>query len=145
MRNKFKNMRRPDRAWKMCVNKKLKTDDASDSASAATLCTTVSNIEQYERYVQQLQKLYCSGKWSTPRLTSLLHESSKLWRDWIRQERPPVKDVLVKFPCLQEPRLVSLYTVHVHEEVIVAAFKLTQGWFFFYNVYECWHLLLRVL
>ena len=118
LRNKFKNLRRPERAAKLGVRplpkKRREDDDTTAPTNAGSVTPSVSDLEQYERHVQHLQKLYRGRKWVASQLSSLLHETFPLRRKWITEENPTAKDVFEKFPCLQEPKLVSIILIIVH-------------------------------
>ena len=99
---KFKNLRRPGRAYKAGIvvppSKKPKVT-AEQSAS---------DLAEYEQHISQIKKSYSSHKWSVGNLATLLELTSILCRQWINEESPTVKEVLEKFPCLSEPKLVSI-------------------------------------
>ena len=49
-----------------------------------------------------------SKKWSYAGILALLEETAELRRSWIREESPSVSEVLEKFPCFTDPRIVSI-------------------------------------
>ncbi len=106
---KFKNLRRPSRAAKAGVNtpppKKMKTDGAHE---VTVVELSASDLAEYEQHVKHLKKTYMSQKWSLTSMQGLLEQTATIRQRWIRDEIPPVRQVLEKFPCLKEPKLVSL-------------------------------------
>ena len=68
---------------------------------------SLSDIAEYEQHIKYIMKTYSSQKWSFSSLDSLLDATSTLRRKWIKEDCPTVKEVLLKFPCLREHKLVS--------------------------------------
>ena len=107
MRTKFKNLRRPDRADKAGIvipppaPKKVKVcDDVSEQSHSSTA--------EYERHIQYIQHSYSSKKWSFASMVTLMEQTADRRREWITTEGPSVKEVLEKFPCLADPRIVRI-------------------------------------
>ena len=73
----------------------------------------VSDVAVYEKHVLFLQRSFKSKKYSFSSLITILEETSLLWRAWIRNDLPSVKQILDRFPCFTEPRMVSLCCKHV--------------------------------
>ena len=78
------------------TSKSISTSFGSDSESSA-----------YEAHVSYLQKTYASGKYTLSSMQILMEETATIRRQWIKEERPSVKDVIDKFPCFKDPKLVS--------------------------------------
>ena len=108
---KFKNLRRPERAEKAGIEippaKRRRGDEETASSSPSP---SASDRAEYDKHIQHLQKTYASQKWSLANMSSLLDETATQRRRWIMEDCPSVKDVLSKFPCLKESKLVR----HVH-------------------------------
>lgn len=68
---------------------------------------SASDVAEYEKHISHLQKTYKSKKWSLSSLQVLMEQTATLRRKWIHDHIPPVREVLEKFPCLSEPKLVS--------------------------------------
>ena len=98
---KFMNIRRPARASKVDIPvpplKRAKTETNLSPSSVA----------EYESHIKHLQKSYKSNKWSLSSMIALLEATSTQRRLWINKENPPVSEILEKFPCFEEPKLVS--------------------------------------
>lgn len=117
LRNRFKNIRRPQRAAKLglTIIKKAKTEETESEASltvteAAPSC---SDLDEYERHVRRIQKLYSGRKWVMSQFSILLVETFSIRRKWILEDSPSAEDVLEKFPCLKECSLVKLNNMYV--------------------------------
>ena len=98
---KFKNLRRPGRAEKVGIEV-LPPEKEKDMSSA-------SDKAEYEKHIKQIKKCYSSQKWSVANMTILLEETASQRRQWISEKYPPVTEVLESFPCLREPKLVSIF------------------------------------
>lgn len=100
-------MRRPARADRANIDvtprKKIKIEKAP-------ILTSTSDTAEYEQHIAYIKKCYKSNKWSVKSMVTLLDETAKLRRQWIKNEIPPVIDVLEKFPILRD----SLKSIHVH-------------------------------
>ena len=48
-----------------------------------------------------------SKKWSLASMLTVLEETAELRRTSIREENPSVSEILEKFPCLSDSRIVS--------------------------------------
>lgn len=97
---KFKNLRRPSRAEKVgIVVLPPETEKYKSSAS---------DKAEYEKHIKQIKKCYSSQKWSVANMAILLEETAFLRRQWISERCPSVLEVLESFPCLREPKLVSI-------------------------------------
>ena len=99
LRTKFKNLRRPVRAEKAGIAvpppmKRAKKITFTDS--------------EYKRHVQYLKLTYNSKKWTLSGIKVVLEQTSQQRRTWIKNEDPSVKEVLVMFPCLADPKCVCL-------------------------------------
>ena len=103
---KFKNLRWPGRPQKAGLSvppppaKKQKNDTIEASPP------TASDLAEYEQHVTHLIKVYTSKKWSLAYMVSLLELTAKLRRQWIKEELPSVSEVIDKFLCLDEPKIV---------------------------------------
>ena len=103
---KFQNLRRPGRFQKAGLlvptppAKKQKNDTIEASPP------TASDLAEYEQHVTHLIKVYTSKKWYLAYMVSLLELTAKLRRQWIKEELPSVSEVIDKFPCLVEPKIV---------------------------------------
>ena len=108
---KFKNLRRPERAEKAGIEippaKRRRGDEEATSSSPSP---SASDRAEYDKHIQRLQKTYTLQKWSLANMSSLLDETATQHRWWIMEDCPSVKDVLSKFPCLMESKLIR----HVH-------------------------------
>lgn len=100
---KFLNLRRPARARRAGV---IVPPPAKKKKEEAVIASPLGMAE-YEQHVNHIKKSYASHKWSVASMSQLLQETSQEQRRWITEDCPRVKDVLVKFPCLIEPKLVS--------------------------------------
>lgn len=126
LRMKFKNLCRPKRAQKAGItvnprSKKLKstTDCSSKSVSCIPIQSVSggqSDVAQYEKHVAFLQKSYASKKWVLSTMLTILDETAVIRRKWIEEDHPSVSQVLLKFPCFEDSRIVSiciLYTCYI--------------------------------
>lgn len=101
---KFKNLRRPARAKAAGIvieppaAKKARKDKEDDVA--------VDHVG-YERHVEYLQNSYASKKWSVVNMMTLLEQTAYQRRKWIFDESPSISEILEKFPCFADPRIVS--------------------------------------
>lgn len=77
--------------------------------------TSLSDVAEYEQHIKYINKTYSSQKWSFTSLDSLLDATSALCRKWIKEDCPTVKQVLLKFPCLQEHKLVSYQGCNIRQ------------------------------
>ena len=122
---KFKNLRRPARAEKAGIQlppqKKAKMD-SSDSASTSS----DADVVEYDQHVKYLQKCYISQKWSLASMATLLKQTATLRRKWIFESNPPIKEILEKFPCLKEPKLVTMVSV-VRNSVVIFFLKIFRS------------------
>lgn len=104
---KFKNLRRPARAEKACIevsppsHKKIRLDTSTQNKPPSA-----SDKAEYEHHLKYLQKSYTSRKWTVTSMATILKETAIQRRQWIMETSPPVKDILATFPCLMEPKLV---------------------------------------
>ena len=59
-------------------------------------------------------------------MATLLEETVAQRTKWILQESPTVAVILDKFPCLKEPKLVSIRTACIHNNInfIVLSFAI---------------------
>lgn len=98
---KFKNLRQPARAKKVDVSvPPLKRANTKVDLSPLS-------VPEYESHIKHLQKSYKSNKWSLSSMIALLEATSTQRRLWINKESPPVSEILEKFPCFEEPKLVG--------------------------------------
>lgn len=101
-------MRRPSRAKKAGIDisppshKKIRLD--ADTAQDKPV--SMSDRAAYDNHLKYLQKSYNSRKWTVTAMATVLKETAIIRRQWIMETSPPVKEVLTKFPCLVEPKLV---------------------------------------
>ena len=42
-------------------------------------------------------------------MLSLMEQTAHLRREWVRKEGPSIKQLIEKFPCLADPRIVRFY------------------------------------
>ena len=80
---------------------------------ASSSSPSASDRAEYDKHVQHLQKTYTSQKWSVANMSSLPDETALQRRRWIMEDCPSVKDILSKFPCLNESKLV----IHNHNNI----------------------------
>jgi len=116
---KFKNLRRPTRAHKAGIDvsppvKKQKRDEAVKPATPSA-----SDVAEYEQHIGHMKKAYSSKKWSLANMITLLELTAGLRRQWILEECPTVREVLDKFPCLAEPKLVSSQLVVIVQYSVI--------------------------
>ena len=110
-------MNRPARAEKVGLSvppakKKMLNESASSQSTSSqpSSSTSSSSMADYNLHIGHLKKSYSSGKWSIASLSLALGETAIQRRHWISQANPSVKDILDKFPCLKEPKLVGAYS-----------------------------------
>lgn len=113
LRTKFKNLRRPDRASKAGIvvpppPQKAKTA-VSTGISEYSEEPSSSLVAEYERHIQFLQRSYASKKWSVSSMITLMEQTADMRREWVQKDEPSVSQVLEKFPCLADPRIVRFY------------------------------------
>ena len=107
LKMKFQNLRWPERSQKAGLlvppppAKKQKKYDTIEASPP-----TASDLAEYEQHVTHLMKVYTSKKLSLAYMVSLLELTAKLCRLWIKEELPSVPEVIDKFPCLVEPKIV---------------------------------------
>ena len=105
LRVKFKNLRRPDRARKAGIvvpPARPKIPSSSEVVDEPS----PSLIAEYERHIQFLQRSYASKKWSLASMVTLMEQTAVLRRECIKKEGPSVTQLMDKFPCLADPRIV---------------------------------------
>ena len=100
-------MRRPNRAQKAGIIvpppfKRAKIPGPTPASPSA------SDTAEYDRHVSFLQRSFMSKKWSLASMLTVLEETAELRRTWIREENPSVSEILEKFPCLSDSRIVSI-------------------------------------
>ena len=83
--------------------KRRKGNEEDPEASSSSSSPSPSDRAEYNKHVQ---KAYTSQKWSVANMSSLLDETALQRRQWIMEDSPSVKDILNKFPCLKESKLV---------------------------------------
>ena len=66
-----------------------------------------SDYDTYEAHLARLQSTYSSGKYTVSSIKILMEETATIRRNWIREDKPPVVDIIQKFPCLKDPKFVS--------------------------------------
>ena len=76
-------------------------------ASSVTL--SASDTAEYDQHIKHLQRSYASHKWFMNNVVSLLELTAFQRRLWISKDSPPVKEVIEKFSCLREPKIVKLH------------------------------------
>lgn len=120
---KFKNLRRPIRSKRAGITvspehvvKRLKVDDTGDSLS--------DDQTVYQRHVDFLLKSFNSKKWSLSSMVVLLQETAQQRRNWILTDRPHVKEVFNKFPCLTDPEIVSEFYMPLSTLMYICMFFL---------------------
>lgn len=106
---KFKNLRRPNRAQKAGIvvpppPKRMKMSIPETPATSPS----ASDTAQYDRHISFLQRSFQSKKRSMASMLTLMEDTAEFRRSWVRDENPSVSMVLEKFPCLTDPRLVSV-------------------------------------
>ena len=110
LRMKFRNLRRPARAHKAGIVVPPPAKKKKEEGPLGSPCFTASSLSdmaEYDQHVNHIKKIYTSQKWSIATMSQLLQETATERRRWIREDCPSVKEVLLKFPCLHEPKLVS--------------------------------------
>ena len=53
----------------------------------------------------KIQEFSCKSGWAFSKISSLMEETFEIRRVWIRDKRPPVTNVIEKFPHLAEPKI----------------------------------------
>lgn len=71
MQNKFKNLRRPQRAAAVGLD----IENPRKKFKQVELEASSSSLDEYERHKNSLKKLYESNKWVLPAVVSLLSET----------------------------------------------------------------------
>ena len=117
---KFRNLRRPARAHVVPPPAKKKKNGGSLGSSGST-APSLSDMAEYDQHVNHIKKSYTSQKWSIATMSQLLQETATERRRWIREDCPSVKEVLLKFPCLQEPKLVSNTQIYMYIHALMCA------------------------
>ena len=110
---KFKNLRRPSRAEKVGIVVQSPLQKANKKSNKEIQQPSASDIAEYERHIEFLQTKYNAKKWSLTSMVTLLQQTSKQRRLWILNENPSVNMVLEKFPCLADPKIVSLLLLYI--------------------------------
>ena len=103
---KFKNLRRPGRSQKAGLLVPPLPAKKQKNIYIEASPPTASDLAEYEQRVTHLIKVYTSKKLSLAYMVSLLELTAKLRRQWIKEELPSVYEVIDKFPCLVEPKIV---------------------------------------
>ena len=106
-------MHRPDRASKAGIVVPPALQKVKVAASIE--ChdePSASSMAEYERHIQFLQRSYATKKWSIASMLTLMDQTAELLRKWVQKDSPSVSQLLEKFPCLSDPRIVSLFIVH---------------------------------
>lgn len=115
---KFKNIRRPTRSKKAGIaltgppkkKARMQNDDIEDEPG-------------YDRHVEYLQQLYSSKRASIHSILTVLEQTAQRRRTWIFSESPPtVKEIMEKFPCFNDPRIVSNIIITVQDAVAIMLF-----------------------
>ena len=104
---KFRNLRRPARAVKAGLEVPPPAKRKKCDVFVLPDTPSCSDAVEYEQHVSYIQRSFASQKWSLSSLSQLLQETAKERRRWIVEDLPTVAEVLLKFPCLTEPKLVS--------------------------------------
>ena len=73
-----------------------------------------SLIAEYECHIQFLQRSYASKKWSLASMVTLMEQTAVLRREWVKKEGPSVTQLMEKFPCLADPRIVRFCLPIIH-------------------------------
>ena len=104
---KFRNLHRPARSVKAGVavpppakRKKYDVFVLRDTPSC-------SDAVEYEQHVSFIQRSFASQKWSLASMTQVQQEMAKELRRWVAEDFLSVIEVLFKFTCLTEAKLVS--------------------------------------
>lgn len=100
-------MRRPARAEKKGIVVQPLIPKTKKTAEVPAIQPSASETAEYERHIEFLKTKYQSKKWSLPSMLTLLEQTSQQRQLWIKNEKPSVKMVLEKFPCLMDSRIVS--------------------------------------
>ena len=98
-------MRRPARAeksGKVPATKKLKLDSTS-----SLNVLSASDKAELDLIIETMQKNYSSNKWTAAGAMHMLQQTERYRRQWIKEESPNVKDILAKYPCLNEAKIVN--------------------------------------
>lgn len=107
LRIKFRNLGRPARAHKAGITISPPAKKKKDDESVEPAAPSLSDMAEYEQHINYIKKSYSSQKWSIASMSQRLQETAEERRRWIREDCPSVKEVLLKYPCLAEPKLVS--------------------------------------
>jgi len=75
-----------------------------------------SEDEDYKFNVKHLTRAWCSKKWSIAVMLEIVGDTADRRRKWIVNELPLVSDVLKKFPCFADSRVVS-FTINFYESI----------------------------
>ena len=78
-----------------------------DKPLTSALAPIASDSSTYEAHLAHLQKSYTSGKYTISSVQIILEETAETRRQWIKEERPSVTDIVEKFPCFKDPKFVS--------------------------------------
>ena len=81
--------------------------DKKAKISSQPSVPSASETAEYERHIEFLQQSFESKKWSLASMLTLLDETACLRRALIRDENLSVLQILEKFPCLADPKIVS--------------------------------------
>lgn len=66
-------------------------------------------MAEYEHHIQFLQRSYASKKWSVSSMITLMEQTADMRREWVQRDEPSVSQLLEKFPCLADPRIVRFH------------------------------------
>ena len=109
---KFKNIRRPTRS------KQAGIDVKAPPEKKARMEVHVEDEPGYNRHVEYLQQLYSSKKASLNSIFAILEQTGQQRRKWIFSDSPPsVKEIMEKFPCFNDPRIVSTNTINSNKNM----------------------------
>ena len=100
-------MHRADRAERAGISlpsKKAKVDDIADDIGEST------DLDVYNRHNKKMCSDYTSGKWSNSSMLSLMEETYRERRKFLKTN-PPVAEALQVFPWLKEPSLVLVIAI----------------------------------
>ena len=113
LRNSFKNFRR-DHPCEGASNKRPADHNFSQDppTKRAKVATTEATADEDDDYESDLCTEWKKGKnkRSQALIRELLEKTARCRRRWITQENPLVSEVISRFPCLRNSRLVRIIT-----------------------------------
>ena len=106
------------------MSKRARDDEAQGPPSkrlkvAFTGQDTIDDEDTYEEAVRDLKSEWKKGRKSRSqaRMKQLMSKTGPMRRKWITEVRPLVSDVLLKFPCLTQSRVVR---TEIHKIMVMS-------------------------